>query len=526
MRPNACSPVAAALAVVASLSTWASGARADPELDQRNQLDAKVAAAWAKEDFDTLEATENRFLDPAERTGSGKRWLAVFEDALEGAMRIQWPKDWNRVIRTKTSIGEGPSPRYFSEADHRWDAVEQRLRRWSARFPDSPNPVLARAHYHLLRAWFFRGTFRADQVSEEALPIFARNLDAAERLLEQIRAARARNPLWFEALLEIYALRSPPPSLAQRQGLLQDLLENGQGYPPAWSAALYFLEPRWGGSPREIERLARLAGEKTMGEEKGSMYARLYWSFESAYQYGPRFFEDTAADWPTLKASFERLVAAYPSPRSLSAFAMFACIANEAPRAQELLKRAATDSYLASWRPELRRRCPSPNVPQNPAVFTVRSAFLSRNPNELVLALTDLEDACGASKDPDHQPPYHMLLVMLGDLRGKRVAEPSGAMDVPLRPSLDYIRARNQLLRPDGKPRALPPGVWAGTMTHLPAPILDKPPNWPMVVGGTLHFARLEPGRGASGRASFEFEDGGRMEASFDAPWCEPPAGR
>src|SRR3954447_14779880 len=95
--------------------------------------------------------------------------------------------------------------------------------------------------------------------------------------------------------------------------------------------------------------------------------------------------------------------------------------------------------------------------------FTPRSAFLSRNPHELVLFLTDLENACVWVKKPDLAPPHTHLLVLFSDQRGEKLAEPRGPQDVTVLTVLQYIDSRNRKSRR----QQVTPGVYAGVLTHL-----------------------------------------------------------
>lgn len=333
-------------------------ALADDELDSRKKISLDVKTAWEHEDFHALESVETLFLSADQRTSSGKWRLAIFFGALESGLTIEWPNEWNhRTFAGETVRCYGPEPAHFPDADKRWNVVEERLKRWAAEFPQSPNPQLALAAYFMNRGWFYRGTCFAGDVIEVAWPIFYRNLDTAQQILAGLRNSRTRNPVWFDLMLRICSAKSADPTSPDRKSLIDDLLENGQGYPNAYSSALRFMEPRWGGSPRQLEDFAQIANAKTLKEEGGAMYARIYWNFEASYEYGTEFFQKTNADWPKLKASFQKLVNDYPTPRNVTGFARFSCMAKDVAGAKQLLQRAGTDEYLESWVPAFRLEC-------------------------------------------------------------------------------------------------------------------------------------------------------------------------
>jgi hypothetical protein len=158
-------------------------------------------------------------------------------------------------------------------------------------------------------------------------------------------------------------------------------------------------------------------------------------------------------------------------------------------------------------------------MPRAASSFQPRGALFSRNPQELVLLLTDLDDPCAWSKQAHEPPPYSHLLVLFSDQRGAQLAEPHGPQDVAVLPAVDYVHARNELIRPRDRARATPPGVWAGVLVHT----AGAKQNGPNSRGGSIHFEPLEPGARAAGHYELELEDGTHLRGDFDAPWCEPP---
>ena len=140
-----------------------------------------------------------------------------------------------------------------------------------------------------------------------------------------------------------------------------------------------------------------------------------------------------------------------------------------------------------------------PAPPAN-SLFPVNGAFLSSNPDESVLFLTDLPDPCSWTKKPDQAPPYSSFVVLF--------RAPPGPREVPVLPAVEYIQARNQRH----------PGEYAGVLTHL----AGARQNAPNSQGGTLHLASFEPGQGASGSYDLLLADGTRVRGDFTARWCEP----
>lgn len=350
------------LVLLALLACLPLTARADNDLDIRNQLAITIANAWQADDFATLESLENEYRDPAKRTPSGKRLLSLFEQDLSPFICICRTQDTLDAMIHGKSIADsesrnGPDPSLYFVRELEWRKVEAKIDSWQKAYPDSPNPVLARVNFHINKANYFRGSRWASKVHEQAWPIYRENYQAARKLLVESRDLTRKNPIWFSFMLSVLGAQSAPRS--EIDAAIADTLENGQGYPNALYAAFFFMQPRWGGSYAQMDEFARLANQKTERTENGEVYARLYWNMVSLQsgEMNREFFERTGASWPLLKASFERLVGSHPEPRNLTAYALFSCLANDTEGARRLLRRANTAVYFESWPRSLQNEC-------------------------------------------------------------------------------------------------------------------------------------------------------------------------
>lgn len=343
--------------------TWLPfNAHADADLEVRQKMAIRIAQAWQEEDFGTLEAMASRYLDPAQRTPSGKRLLAVYEQYLDSFISLQPAQDLlaafiqQKPIDNSESIN-GPAPSLYPEKEREWKKVEAKIDRWEKAYPASPNPKLARATYYTNKGQYFRGSRWASQVQAEAWPIYRENLNAAHRILLETQSVSRQNPMWFSLMFGTLGARSAPR--AEVDALIADTLKNGQGYQNALNIAFHYMQPRWGGSYQQMDRFARQANKATEKQENGEIYARLYWNLVSGQpsEMNHEFFDRTGASWPLLKDSFERMVRMYPEPRNLSGYAVFACMANDTEGARQLLRRAGTLVYIRSWPRDLQKAC-------------------------------------------------------------------------------------------------------------------------------------------------------------------------
>lgn len=336
--------------------------RADADLDMRQQMAKRIARAWQAEDFRTLEAMENQFLDPAQRTPSGKRLLAVFEKYLGSFITIRPTADvLDGILHGTPTLGaewrNGPDPKVYQNRELEWKKVEERIGRWERAYPDSPHPKIARAIYFNNKGQYFRGGNWASQVPAEAWPIYLDNAARARKVLMETQAVSKRNPMWFSEMFSTLGAQPLPADAVE--SLVADTLKSGQGYQTALDVAFIYLQPRWGGSYKKMERFARQAQRLTEPQEGGEVYARLYWNLVTGQpdEMDRDFFARTGASWPLLKDSFERMVRQHPEPRNLSGYALFTCMANDPTGARSLLRRAGTQDYVAGWTTELKEAC-------------------------------------------------------------------------------------------------------------------------------------------------------------------------
>lgn len=338
---------------------------ADSDQDIRDEMATRMAKAWETSDFATLESMENEYLKSDARTPSGKRLLAIYDKYQRAFIYITPPTEVLKMLTSnKQMISEeevtGPSPSRYKIMNQQWDKVEKKIDKWIRTYPNSPNPIIAKAIFYRNRAIYFRGYQWASKVNDEAWPIYHKNYALAKELLIKSRAISRKNPIWFELMLSLSGGQSAPRQ--EIDALIRDALENGQGYSDALQAAFHYMQPRWGGSYEQMEKFARLANQKSYSQEHGEVYARLYWNLVGTQQdeMNQEFFARTHASWPLLSQSFEIIIQRHPASRNFSGYALFACMAKDFSKTKQLLVKAQTLFYFQAWPRELQRAC-APN---------------------------------------------------------------------------------------------------------------------------------------------------------------------
>lgn len=116
------------------------------------------------------------------------------------------------------------------------------------------------------------------------------------------------------------------------------------------------LLPKWQGNARLLDSYINHAVQQTRGRFGTGMYARLY-SVAAEDQYGFALFEDSFADWPRMKQSYEDMFARYPdSPHRLNLYAYMACIAKDRQTLAGLLAKIGDAVDTSSWGANPERR--------------------------------------------------------------------------------------------------------------------------------------------------------------------------
>jgi hypothetical protein len=119
-------------------------------------------------------------------------------------------------------------------------------------------------------------------------------------------------------------------------------------YHELYFQASYYLLPKWGGSNKMVDSLARDAAAATAQKEKKSLYARVYWYLDQV-EYRGKIFSLSAAKWADMKDGFDDLTGLYPDLWNLNAYAYFACMAQDYKTMYGLLNRIGDQLVYSSW---------------------------------------------------------------------------------------------------------------------------------------------------------------------------------
>jgi hypothetical protein len=209
-----------------------------------------------------------------------------------------------------------------------WDVTKAGLEKVHDRFPDSALVAIIEAQFWYDYAWNARGTGFADSISADGNALFHDRLLRAQKILAQSKTTATAYPIWYEIAVSVSYLVGDSP--IERNRLFKEGAKRYPTYLPLYYRRANYLQPRWYGDWKKMDRFINWSTANTADKMGQSMYARLYWWVSSRMKDNESLFRDTKAKWPRMKQGFKDLVARYPDSQTLQAnFAAFACQAGD-----------------------------------------------------------------------------------------------------------------------------------------------------------------------------------------------------
>lgn len=305
----------AAIVATCSIALAMDAMAARPLQEEASRLRALLEA----EDFAALEAVSRRSMDLSATVSDGQPVRAALYEGIKCPCRQGRDQTLSRMP---------------GELD--------RIRKWQAAYPRSTAARIAEAVHFLDHAWTVRGGDYAANVPKDAWPKFHEKVAQAGRALDAMDDDAKADPHWYAARLEVATLQSMPAD--ERAALIDAAVGRHPRYFPIHFQAAQGLAPRWGGTNESLNGYIDRAVAATRRWMGDTLYARLQWSERT-----PAMFRDGQAQWPRMKAAFERLVADYPDGWNLNNFARFACDAGDSRATLDLMKRIEGRIALEAW---------------------------------------------------------------------------------------------------------------------------------------------------------------------------------
>lgn len=284
---------------------WAPAAFGDQERDDWSRAEGPVHTQFPIGDFVALEKLAANFRAEKARSQSGLWLSSVFYRSFV---------DWYMADRVG-GLGNG--------------VLESQMQLWIKTIPDSPTANLAYAEL-LYRIALAKRGWSPKPTPDEVLD-FKSYLGKARVQLDGSRKYAGIDPHWYDLALRIAKEQSWPDEE-------YDALAN-----EAVNAAPYFYEIYFAmmeraayQGPDAIERVVRLGVSRTQEKDGDSFRARGYW-YASDRFFGSSLFDQSAANWKTLKPAFDELLARYPGDWNANAYARLACLAGDVATGKRLI---------------------------------------------------------------------------------------------------------------------------------------------------------------------------------------------
>lgn len=217
-----------------------------------------------------------------------------------------------------------------------------RLQEWSKEYPQSIAPRVALASYFLGKAWTIRGNGYAGTVDPSAWGTVEANVSEALTRLRDLDQRYRIDPGWYAAMLEVALAQGWPP--AKFYSLFDEATKKYPYYMPLYFTGAHYSSPRWYGSISDLGQLVDKSVSNTREKWAVSLYARLNWALSTN-----TMFQDGQADWPKMRAGFQKIVGDYPDAWNVNNFARFACFARDWETLLMLSSTIGSQPISAAW---------------------------------------------------------------------------------------------------------------------------------------------------------------------------------
>ena len=215
--------------------------------------------------------------------------------------------------------------------------VYQLVDGWTKAKGEGGYAKLAQALVRYGEAWRARGSGTANTVTPEGWDIYRRKLREADQLLDSASDRLKRTGPWYVLKLRIAY------QLPELKGSRDKLLEAGSDlwpeYIKIYTTAADFSLPKWGGTYKEADRIARLALKKNKAKWGASWYAIVY---QQLFKFQcDCTIAESAADWNLMKRAFRDYEARGRANESVyRAYAGLACKMRDRAETRRLLELA------------------------------------------------------------------------------------------------------------------------------------------------------------------------------------------
>lgn len=217
------------------------------------------------------------------------------------------------------------------------DGGEAEADAWLRANPDSSVATMLKAASYSGKAFFLRGEGAADTVDEDVWPQFNKLIQQEKDYLLKHKKVADKDPMWYQLMISVARNQS------DRNLLWQTVNEGSDKYPAYQNIYLDAMEaslPKWGGSPQDIEKVAKLAESKNEKSSGKSYYAYVWYN---ALSFQPDLMNllntHQVISWEDAKQGWKDRYKQYPVETTANHYMSMACLAKD--------KKAFDEGY--SW---------------------------------------------------------------------------------------------------------------------------------------------------------------------------------
>ena len=223
---------------------------------------------------------------------------------------------------------------------------------WATEHPKSSLAHILYAWTLKAHAWSYRGGGYAKDVPPEAWADFHNGLQRATKYLQDHADVALTDSSAYDLLLDIG--NGLDWDIATLKAIQQEGLKRNPNDIDLYFDMLNPLLPKWHGNARILDDYIREVTKQTQADYGTGMYARLY-AVAAERGYGHALFEESLVDWPTMKKSYEDMLARFPSPGRVNRYAYMACLAKDRPTLVALLAELGKKIDVSLWGPNPQR---------------------------------------------------------------------------------------------------------------------------------------------------------------------------
>lgn len=300
------------------------------EMVERFKIEDEATAALLAGRFDEIEGVRAAYVRTQETTASGAWKLAYYSEGLSSFRR--------------TAPGAGP------EAEQ----IRSRIKEWRAAYPQSITAAVAAARLALADARSVQWVNPRIEPGKGAAA-FARSLQSAKDQLEAVRAAGKNDPVWWSTRLMVELM--DVGSNADFTALAEQAIVAAPDYTELRTSILARPEIGTADFFSAYWKLTDMVLAAASGDRRDEAYA------SAVLALGDRYHQDTIVtslkvDWPRMRRGLDAIVERWPTDWNLTAYARFACMAQDRPKTAELMARLGdrlVEIRWSDWRAH--RRC-------------------------------------------------------------------------------------------------------------------------------------------------------------------------